>query len=146
MPPSGLELGCPAEAGHSPPLSGTPTSGTSHNQGPARRVSFIWLLGGLLARTPRSEAYNVAARSPSPSAAPSWTVSTVTALASAAFLWKDGGFALRFHCRAYSNDGLGSLLSGLGQLATSTDLASAAPPVVVTQRGHRERYTPDWEQ
>ena len=46
MAPNGLELSCPAEAGGSPLLYGTPASPASSNHGPARRVSFSELLGG----------------------------------------------------------------------------------------------------
>jgi hypothetical protein len=46
LPPNGLELSCPAEAGSAPLLYGTPAGRTSHNQCPARRVSFSELLGG----------------------------------------------------------------------------------------------------
>jgi len=45
--PNGLELSCPAEAGNSPLLYGTPAGSTSNHKGPARRVSFSELLGGL---------------------------------------------------------------------------------------------------
>ena len=45
-PPNGLELSCPAEAGNSPLLYGTPAGKTSTAEGPARRVSFSELLGG----------------------------------------------------------------------------------------------------
>jgi hypothetical protein len=44
--PNGLEPSCPAEAGNSPPLYGTPAGQASTNRGPARRVSFSELLGG----------------------------------------------------------------------------------------------------
>ena len=45
-PPNGLELSCPAEAGNSPLLYGTPAGQASRTRGPARRVSFSELLGG----------------------------------------------------------------------------------------------------
>jgi hypothetical protein len=45
--PNGLELSCPAEAGSSPQLYGTPAGQGSSNQGPARRVSFSEFLGGV---------------------------------------------------------------------------------------------------
>jgi hypothetical protein len=45
MAPNGLELSCPAEAGNSPILYGTPAGETSTPEGPARRVSFSELLG-----------------------------------------------------------------------------------------------------
>ena len=43
--PNGLELSCPAEAGSSSLLYGTPTGQASCNWSPARRVSFSELLG-----------------------------------------------------------------------------------------------------
>jgi hypothetical protein len=44
-PPNGLELSCPAEAGNSQLLYGTPAGQASTPEGPARRVSFSELLG-----------------------------------------------------------------------------------------------------
>jgi hypothetical protein len=46
LPPNGLELSCPAEAGNPPLLYGTPAGQASSTEGPARRVSFSELLGG----------------------------------------------------------------------------------------------------
>jgi len=42
---NGLEPSCPAEAGNSPLLYGTPAGQATCNQSPARRVSFSELLG-----------------------------------------------------------------------------------------------------
>jgi hypothetical protein len=47
---------------------------------------FSELLGGPLAHLPRTAPYKVAPLPPAPSGAPSWTVSTVTGLASAGLL------------------------------------------------------------
>jgi hypothetical protein len=45
VPPNGLELSCPAEAGNASLLYGTPAGKTSIPEDPARRVSFSELLG-----------------------------------------------------------------------------------------------------
>ncbi len=58
----------------------------------------------------------------------------------------DASPALCLPCRAHSNKSLGSWLSGLGQYATTTHTARAAPPIIVAQCRHRKRSTPDWEQ
>ncbi len=44
-PHNGLELSCPAEAGNSPLLYGTPAGNSSIPESAARRVSFSELLG-----------------------------------------------------------------------------------------------------
>src|SRR5574342_1294032 len=59
---------------------------------------------------------------------------------------RDASVALRLPCRAHSNNTFGLLLSGLGQCATTAYTARAAPPVIVAQRRHRKRYSPNWEQ
>ena len=62
-PSNGLELrrptllvgSCPAEAGNSPLLYSTPAGQANSNQGPARRVGFSELLGGIGAKCPGME-------------------------------------------------------------------------------------------
>ncbi len=46
VPPNGLELSCPVEAGCSFLVYGTPAGKTSNTEDQARRVSFSELLGG----------------------------------------------------------------------------------------------------
>jgi hypothetical protein len=46
VPHNGLELSCPAEAGGSPLLYGTPPGRASGTKGATRRVSFSELLAG----------------------------------------------------------------------------------------------------
>jgi hypothetical protein len=51
VPPNGLELSCPAEAGKPSPLYVTRAGQSSSNQAPARRVSFSELLDGFSRET-----------------------------------------------------------------------------------------------
>ncbi len=48
LPPNGLELSCPAEAGNSLLLYGTPAGQASGTESAVRRVSFSELLGGVI--------------------------------------------------------------------------------------------------
>jgi len=47
VPPNGLELSCPAEAGGCPPILARAGGPGALPYGPARRVSFSELLGGV---------------------------------------------------------------------------------------------------